>query len=45
MLFSADVQQNFTLEEVNLEKQKYLSKRNFYHKVENMKQKVALILD
>ena len=37
MLFNDDIRQNFTLEEVNLEKQK-ISKRNFHQKDENMKQ-------
>ena len=44
MLFNADIQQNFTFEEVNFEKQKW-AKKNFYQKVENMKQKFLLILD
>ena len=44
MLFNADIRQNFTLEEVNLEKQK-ISKRNFHQKVQKMKPKFTLILD
>ena len=44
MLFNAYIRQNFTLEEVNLEKPKK-GKRNFHQKVENMKQKFTLILD
>ena len=37
MLFKADIWQNFTLEEVNLEKQK-ISMRNFKQKVKSMQQ-------
>ena len=44
MLFNTDIRQNFTLEEVNLEKTK-ISKRNFHQNVENIKQKFTLILD
>ena len=44
MLFNVDIWQNFTLEEVNLEKTK-ISKTTFHQKVENMKQKFTLILD
>ena len=44
MLFNADIRQNFTLGEGNLEKTK-ISKRNFNLRVENMKQKFTLILD
>ena len=43
MLFNADIGQNFTLEEVNFEKQK--KAKNFHQKVENMKQKFMLILN
>ena len=34
MLFNADIWRNFTLEKVNLEKKKIISKRNFQPKVE-----------
>ena len=44
MLFDANIRQNFTLEEVNFEKQKY-AKEAYIQKVENMKQKFTLILD
>ena len=44
MLFNADTRQNFTLEEVNLEK-KMSKKITFTKKFENMKQKFTLILD
>ena len=37
MLFNADIRQNYTLEEVNL--------NNFHQKFENIKQKFTLILD
>ena len=44
MLFNADIRQNFTLEEVNLEKTK-ISKRKFHQLVKNMKPKLTLIQD
>ena len=37
MLFNADIRQNYTLEEVNL--------NNFHQKFENIKQTYTLILD
>ena len=43
MLFKADIRQNFTLEDVNLEQQKQTNETD--QKVENMKQMFTLILD
>ena len=42
MLFNPDIRQNFTVKEVNLEKQKQ-QKRNFRQKVVNMKESFMLI--
>ena len=43
-LLQGDIWQNFTLVEVSFWKAK-ISKRTFHQKVENMKQKLTLVLD
>ena len=42
MLFNADIRQNLTSEEVNLNLKTKIGKRNFHQKVKNMKPKFTL---